>query len=84
MTTPPLRPGFVPPFHELGPDIFEALCRELLQEEPDVKSVDLYGTSGQKQFGVDLLIHRNDGSLWVGQLQEPPVLRPYLAQEILR
>ena len=67
MTTLPLRPGFVPPLHELGPDIFEALCRDLLQEEPGVKSVDLYGTSGQKQFGVDLLIHRNDGSLWVGQ-----------------
>ena len=30
-TIPPLRPGMVPPFHELGPDVFEDLCRELVQ-----------------------------------------------------
>ena len=36
MTIPPLRPGMVPPFHELGPDVFEDLCRELVQAEDDV------------------------------------------------
>ena len=40
MTIPPLRPGMVPPFHELGPDVFEDLCRELVQEEDDVTSAE--------------------------------------------
>ena len=61
MITPPLRPGMVPPFHELGPDVFEDLCRELVQEE-DTRA-ERYGTPGQSQFGVDLLIHYQDGSL---------------------
>ena len=65
MITPPLRPGMVPPFHELGPDVFEDLCRELVQEE-DTRA-ERYGTPGQSQFGVDLLIHYQDGSLGAGQ-----------------
>ena len=56
MTIPPLRPGLVPPFHELGPDVFEDLCRELVQEEGNVTGAERYGTHGQRQFGVDLLI----------------------------
>ena len=67
MQISPLRPGLVPPFHELGEDAFEDLCRELVQEEEGIDNADRYGTRGQRQFGVDLLIDRTDGSLWVGQ-----------------
>ena len=67
MHFPPLRPGLVPPFHQLGEDAFEDLCRELVQEEEGVDNADRYGTRGQRQFGADLLIDRKDGSLWVGQ-----------------
>ena len=67
MTIPPLRPGLVPPFHELGPDVFEDLCRELVQEEGNVTGAERYGTHGQRQFGVDLLIDYKDGSLGAGQ-----------------
>ena len=67
MTTPPLRPGRVPTFHELGEDAFEDLCREIVQEEDGVATAERYGTRGQRQFGADLLIDCADGSLWVGQ-----------------
>lgn len=68
MSFPPLRPGLIPPFHELGEDAFEDLSRELLQEEPDVETVERYGTrKGQRQLGIDLLIEFKDKSLAVGQ-----------------
>ena len=38
-----------------------------MQEEDGVENADRYGMRGQRQFGVDLLIDRTDGSLWVGQ-----------------
>ena len=67
MISSPLQPGKVPRFHELGPDVFEDLCRELVQAEDDVTKVERYGTPGQRQFGVDLLIDCKDGSLGAGQ-----------------
>ena len=67
MTTPPLRPGWVPTFNELGEDAFEDLCREIVQEEDGVATAERYGTRGQRQFGADLLIDCTDGSLCVGQ-----------------
>ena len=57
----------VPAFHQLGPDVFADLCRELVQEEDNVTGAESYGTSGQQQFGVDLLIDYKDGSLGAGQ-----------------
>ena len=67
MIIPPLQPGKVPRFHELGHDLFEDLCRELVQEEDDVTSAERYGTPGQRQLGVDVLIEFKDGSLGAGQ-----------------
>ena len=57
----------VPRFHEISHDVFEDLCRELVQEEDNVTSAERYGTLGQSQFGVDLLIDYKDGSLGAGQ-----------------
>ena len=57
----------VPAFHELGDDLFEDLCREVTQEEDDVATVERYGTSGQRQLGIDLLIEYKDDSLAAGQ-----------------
>ena len=67
MTLPPLRPGKVPAFHELGDDTFEDLCQALIQEEDDVTSAKRYGTRGQRQLGVDVLIEFKDGSHGAGQ-----------------
>jgi len=57
----------VPPLYDLGDDIFEDLCRELAQEEEGVDNVERYGTRGQRQLGVDLLIEFKDDSLAAGQ-----------------
>jgi tetratricopeptide (TPR) repeat protein len=58
----------IPRFHELGEDQFEDLCREIFQEEPDVETVERYGTrKGQRQLGIDLLIEFKDKSLAAGQ-----------------
>lgn len=86
MTVPPLRPGMVPAFHELDDDLFENLCREVTQEEDDVATVERYGTSGQRQLGIDLLIEYKDDSLAAGQCKshqhcdEAPRLIAMIAQ----
>lgn len=67
MSLPPLKPGMVPSFHEVGADTFEDLCLALVQEEPNVESAERYGTSGQPQRGIDLLIEYKDDSLGAGQ-----------------
>ncbi len=67
MTLPPLVPGKIPAFHTLGDDVFEDLCRELIQEEDDVQAAERYGTRGQRQEGVDILIDHRDQSKAAGQ-----------------
>jgi tetratricopeptide (TPR) repeat protein len=67
MTLPPLSPGKIPPFHTLGDDTFEDLCRELLQEEENVQGAERYGTRGQRQEGIDLLIEYRDEPKAAGQ-----------------
>ena len=58
----------IPRFYELGEDLFEDLCRELVQEEPDVEAAERYGTrKGQRQMGIDLLIEFKDKTLAAGQ-----------------
>jgi len=78
MTVPPLRTGMVPAFHELGDDLFEDLCREVTQEEDDVATVERYGTSGQRQLGIDLLIEYKDDSLAAGQCKSETLTWVYL------
>jgi hypothetical protein len=65
---PGIRPGEIPPFHELGEYTFQELCRDLFYEEPGIATCDVYGKRGQSQDGIDLLSHRqsNDG-IEVGQ-----------------
>jgi tetratricopeptide (TPR) repeat protein len=67
MTLPPLAPGKIPAFHTLGDDVFEDLCRELIQEEENVQAAERYGTRGQRQEGVDILIDLRDQSKAAGQ-----------------
>lgn len=65
--SPPLRPGLTvgapPPFHQMGEYVFQDLCREVVAEEPTISTCSVYGTRGQKQYGIDLIAHRraNDG-----------------------
>jgi tetratricopeptide (TPR) repeat protein len=52
---PPLASKGVIPFHLLNerPKEFERLVRALMEDDPSLKNVDLFGIEGQAQFGVD-------------------------------
>lgn len=66
--TPPMRPGALPPFHELGFLPFQELCRDLLDAQSVIAVCELYGVPGETQHGVDLLAHRREhGGVDVGQ-----------------
>ena len=41
-----MRPGLVPPIHEIGEYVFEDLCRDLAQEEESVETAEIYGLGG--------------------------------------
>jgi tetratricopeptide (TPR) repeat protein len=66
--SPGIRPGQLPPFHELDEYTFQDLCRDIFDAEPSVATCEVYGTRGQAQHGIDLLAHRADGNgIEVGQ-----------------
>ncbi len=64
---PPVTPGDVPQFSKFDAYTFQKLCRELFQEEESITTCDEYATSGQSEYGIDLLANRKDGSFEVGQ-----------------
>ena len=52
----------------MGEYEFQDLCCALLHEEPDVAHCNVYGVRGQKQDGIDLLVHHTGGqNVDVGQ-----------------
>lgn len=66
--SPGIRPGEVPPFHELDEYTFQELCRDLFDAEPGIATCEIYGTRGQPQDGIDLLAHcQNGDGIEVGQ-----------------
>ncbi len=65
---PPTAHGQRPDFHVLGDVTFQELCRDLYQKEPNISAAQVFGPSGQAQFGVDVQAqHRNDDGISVGQ-----------------
>lgn len=68
MMPPGIRTGETPPFHKLNEYVFQELCRDLLDAEPDITICEVYGVRGQSQDGIDLLAHRTAGDgIEVGQ-----------------
>ena len=66
--TPGIRPGQVPPFHEIGEFVFQDLCRDLFFEEDTVATCGNYGVRGEGQHGIDLIAKRkNTDEIEVGQ-----------------
>ena len=66
--TPGIRPGQVPPFHEIGEFVFQDLCRDLFFEEDTIATCDIYGVRGEEQHGIDLIAMRKNGDgIEVGQ-----------------
>jgi tetratricopeptide (TPR) repeat protein len=52
---------------DLGADAFQRLCRALFREMPPVRSAEIYGTSGQRQRGIDIEITLHSGRRWAAQ-----------------
>lgn len=66
--SPGIRPGQLPPFHELDEYTFQDLCRDLFDTEPSVATCEVYGIRGQAQYGIDMLARTVDaGGTEVGQ-----------------
>lgn len=60
--------GALPPFYEQGAYPFQDMCRDLFAEQPGIATCDLYGKSGETQYGIDLLARRRgDEAIEVGQ-----------------
>jgi len=53
--------GELPRYFELDPLRFQELCRDLWQMEKEFEDVEVYGTNGQSQRGIDVLATRKDG-----------------------
>ena len=60
--TPPIHDADLPPFHLIDPLRFEQLLVDLLQEEDGVVVAERHGTSGQSDFGVDVIGMHADGT----------------------
>ncbi|MHC5739507.1 HTH domain-containing protein [Nostoc sp.] len=68
MVSPRVNPNLPPNFYELDEYAFQDLCCDLFSEQPRIATCDVYGKRGQKQDGIDLLAHCDDGiSTEVGQ-----------------
>lgn len=64
---PPVGSGEAPALYRLPGLKFQALCRDLFDREPGIAQSEEYGVSGQGQRGIDLIAHRVDGRLELGQ-----------------
>lgn len=65
---PGIRLGKTPPFYEIGEYRFQEMCQDLFEAEASISTCNIYGTRGQKQYGVDLISSRADGDgIEVGQ-----------------
>jgi hypothetical protein len=68
MLTSGIRPDDEPPLHELDEYAFQNLCCDIFRVEPNIATCDVYGTRGQRQYGIDLLARRKNGDgIEVGQ-----------------
>jgi len=60
--SPRTAAGELPRYYELDPLRFQELCRDLWQAQQEFEDVEVYGTSGQSQRGIDVLATRKDGN----------------------
>ncbi|MBW4547892.1 MAG: hypothetical protein KME25_26120 [Symplocastrum torsivum CPER-KK1] len=61
MLSPRVNPNLPPNFYELGEYDFQDMCRDVFSVQHGIATCDVYGTRGQRQDGIDLLAHRDDG-----------------------
>ena len=60
-----LSPSNLPPFHQMPADAFEEMCCAILANEPDNVTADLYHRPRQAQYGIDIIGHRHDRTIYV-------------------
>ncbi len=56
-----VNPNSPPNFYELGEYDFQDMCCDVFSVQPGLDTCDVYGTRGQKQYGIDLFAHCHDG-----------------------
>jgi len=64
------------PFTKLQWRDFERLCRRLAERNGNVEHVLSYGTPGQAQFGIDILVRLADGTYEVWQTKRYRRIEP--------
>ncbi len=81
--TPGIRPGQVPPFHEIDEFVFQELCRDLFFEEDTVATCEIYGVRGEGQQGIDLIAKRkNTDEIELGQCKCYRDFSPYQIRDV--
>jgi tetratricopeptide (TPR) repeat protein len=76
-----MGPG-APPFFMMGGDNFQTFCREIFAKLDNVSQCQQYGKKGAKDFGVDILAHKDDGTKIVGQCKAYRNLEPILIKKV--
>jgi hypothetical protein len=64
------------PFGDLGWEDFERLCRRLAGVGQEVEAAWAYGTRGQAQYGIDILVRLKDGGYEVWQTKRYERVKP--------
>lgn len=73
---PPIDASHDPPYHKLDWQRWERLTVAVLETEPDIVNAYAYGTSGQSQFGIDVLAQRADDANEVASCKRTETIRP--------
>ncbi len=64
------------PFEAMDWKNFERLCRRLAECSDKVERAQAYGTTGQAQFGIDILVRLTDGTFEVWQTKRHRNIKP--------
>jgi tetratricopeptide (TPR) repeat protein len=65
--TPPLSPENAFRYFELGEERFQSLCHAIMRNSDEVAEAKIYGTRGQGQYGIDVLVTLKSGEIWAIQ-----------------
>lgn len=57
-----MNPSDPPPFYELDDSAFQEMCRDIFERQEGVGACEIYGVSGQAQYGTDLKAVTQSGS----------------------
>ena len=73
---PPAVPGECPPFQKFDPLTFQKLCRDIAAYEDHIKNANIFGVSGQAQYGIDVIAKKSNGTVIVYQCKRFESITP--------